>query len=108
MTAVLLKESKHSNKMTEKVQEQSILKKLSYLITQPNMAPLLGIFLIITLVSQVPATLWVIYGQDRYGWSIFIAGVSLASYGICHSIAQAFAIAPMVKRFGEKIRCYVE
>ncbi|MEK5777756.1 TetA family tetracycline resistance MFS efflux pump, partial [Acinetobacter nosocomialis] len=54
MTAVLLKESKHSNKMTEKVQEQSILKKLSYLITQPNMAPLLGIFLIITLVSQVP------------------------------------------------------
>ena len=102
MTAVLLKESKHSNKMTEKVQEQSILKKLSYLITQPNMAPLLGIFLIITLVSQVPATLWVIYGQDRYGWSIFIAGVSLASYGICHSIAQAFAIAPMVKRFGEK------
>jgi MFS transporter, DHA1 family, tetracycline resistance protein len=66
------------------------------------LAPLLGIFLIITLVSQVPATLWVIYGQDRYGWSIFIAGVSLASYGICHSIAQAFAIAPMVKRFGEK------
>ncbi|MFH4338438.1 TetA family tetracycline resistance MFS efflux pump, partial [Acinetobacter baumannii] len=56
----------------------------------------------ITLVSQVPATLWVIYGQDRYGWSIFIAGVSLASYGIGHSIAQAFAIAPMVKRFGEK------
>jgi MFS transporter, DHA1 family, tetracycline resistance protein len=102
MAAVLLKESKHSNKMTEKVQEQAILKTLSYLITQPNMAPLLGIFLIITLVSQVPATLWVIYGQDRYGWSIFIAGVSLASYGICHSIAQAFAIAPMVKRFGEK------
>ena len=21
---------------------------------------------------QVPTTLWVIYGQDRYGWSIFI------------------------------------
>ncbi len=57
--------------MTEKVQEQSILKKLSYLITQPNMAPLLGIFLIITLVSQVPQ----LYGLSM--GRIVMAGVYL-------------------------------
>ncbi|EKA2132990.1 Tet(A)/Tet(B)/Tet(C) family tetracycline efflux MFS transporter [Citrobacter freundii] len=102
MAIILLQESKHPGKTAELSTGQPMFTRLSNLITQPGMAPLLGVFLIVTLVSQVPATLWVLYGQGRYGWSLFIAGMSLAGYGVCHALAQAFAIAPMVKRLGER------
>lgn len=69
---------------------------------KPGLAPLMGVFAIITLVSQAPATLWVLYGQDRFGWTAMIAGVSLAAYGACHALAQAFAIGPLVARLGER------
>ena len=54
------------------------------------------------LVSQAPATLWILYGQDRFGWSMMVAGLSLAGYGTCHALSQAFAIGPLVARLGER------
>ena len=68
----------------------------------PALLPLVGVFVVITLVSQVPATLWILYGQDRFGWSPMVAGLSMAGYGACHALAQAFAIGPLVTRFGER------
>ncbi|AJC21048.1 Tet(A)/Tet(B)/Tet(C) family tetracycline efflux MFS transporter [Pandoraea pulmonicola] len=63
--------------------------------------PLAGIFGVVALVSQWPMTLWILYGQDRFGWSNWVAGLSLASYGVCHSLAQALIIGPLVSRMGE-------
>ncbi|MBN4666731.1 Tet(A)/Tet(B)/Tet(C) family tetracycline efflux MFS transporter [Pandoraea nosoerga] len=68
---------------------------------EPAVLPLAGIFGVVALVSQWPATLWILYGQDRFGWSNGIAGLSLAGYGVCHSLAQALVIAPLVARMGE-------
>ena len=64
--------------------------------------PLAGIYLVMALVSQAPATLWILYGQDRFGWSMMVAGLSLAGYGTCHALSQAFAIGPLVARLGER------
>ncbi len=69
---------------------------------KPGLLPLAGIYLIMALVSQAPATLWILYGQDRFGWSMMVAGLSLAGYGACHALSQAFAIGPLVARLGER------
>lgn len=68
---------------------------------QPGLGPLVGVFGVVMLASQWPATLWILYGQDRFGWSLWLGGVSLACYGLCHALAQAFAIGPLVSRLGE-------
>jgi DHA1 family tetracycline resistance protein-like MFS transporter len=68
---------------------------------QPGLLLLVGVFGIVALVGQWPGTLWILYGQDRFGWSTWVAGLSLAAYGLCHSLAQAFAIGPLVARLGE-------
>ncbi|WP_175995903.1 Tet(A)/Tet(B)/Tet(C) family tetracycline efflux MFS transporter [Burkholderia stabilis] len=68
----------------------------------PALAPLVGIYVIVALVSQAPATLWILYGQEHFGWSTPIAGLSLAGYGACHALAQAFAIGPLIARLGER------
>jgi DHA1 family tetracycline resistance protein-like MFS transporter len=57
----------------------------------------------IMLGSQAPGTLWIIYGEDRFAWTTTIAGVSLAAFGACHALSQAFAIGPLVARLGERV-----
>jgi DHA1 family tetracycline resistance protein-like MFS transporter len=69
---------------------------------RPPLLPLAGVFAVVALVSQVPGSLWILYGQQRYGWSAFIAGMSLACYGGLHAISQAFVTGPLVARLGDK------
>ena len=68
----------------------------------PTLAALVGVYVIVALVSQAPATLWILYGQEHFGWSTLIAGLSLTGYGACHALAQAFAIGPLIARLGER------
>ncbi|WP_063901969.1 tetracycline efflux MFS transporter Tet(64) [Burkholderia ubonensis] len=68
----------------------------------PALVPLIGVYVIVALVSQAPATLWILYGQAHFGWSTPVAGLSLAGYGACHALAQAFAIGPLIARLGER------
>ncbi|RQQ15962.1 Tet(A)/Tet(B)/Tet(C) family tetracycline efflux MFS transporter [Burkholderia stagnalis] len=68
----------------------------------PALAALVGVYVIVALVSQAPATLWILYGQEHFGWSTLIAGLSLTGYGTCHALAQAFAIGPLIARLGER------
>ncbi|WP_126285240.1 Tet(A)/Tet(B)/Tet(C) family tetracycline efflux MFS transporter [Burkholderia stagnalis] len=68
----------------------------------PALAALVGVYVIVALVSQAPATLWILYGQEHFGWSTLIAGLSLTGYGACHALAQAFAIGPLIARLGER------
>jgi DHA1 family tetracycline resistance protein-like MFS transporter len=68
----------------------------------PDLLPLVGVYAVIMLASQAPAALWIIYGEDRFGWPTMIAGVSLAAFGACHALSQAFAIGPLVTRLGER------
>lgn len=69
---------------------------------KPGLLPLAGIYLIMALVSQAPATLWILYGQDRFGWSMMVAGLSLAGYGACHARLGTFRLAAVLRggRYG--------
>ncbi len=51
-------------------------------------AALMAVFFIMQLVGQAPATLWVIFGEDRFHWDTSLIGISLAAFGILHSLAQ--------------------
>jgi DHA1 family tetracycline resistance protein-like MFS transporter len=68
----------------------------------PALLPLLIIFLVFTLVGQVGGTIWIIYGSDRYGWTPFWIGVSIAFFGLLHAIAQAYIAGPLSERRGER------
>ena len=56
-------------------------------------AALMAVF-IMQLVGQVPAALWVIFGEDRFHWDATTIGISLAAFGILHSLAQAMITGP--------------
>jgi DHA1 family tetracycline resistance protein-like MFS transporter len=69
----------------------------------PGLLSLLLIFIVISLIGQVGGTIWIIYGTDRYGWSPFMLGLSMACFGLLHAVAQAFIAGPLTKRWGERI-----
>lgn len=65
-------------------------------------AALMTVFFVMQLVGQVPAALWVIFGEDRFHWDAATIGVSLAAFGILHSLAQALVTGPITAKLGEK------
>lgn len=67
-----------------------------------TLVPLIAIFFTMHLVGQVPGSLWVIYGEDRFAWDTWMVGLSLGVFGLFHAIAQAFLTGPVTARLGER------
>jgi DHA1 family tetracycline resistance protein-like MFS transporter len=63
---------------------------------------MLFVFCTIALVGQVPSVLWVIYGTARFGWSPAVVGLSFATFGLLHSLCQAFVPGPAQRRLGQR------
>nr|WP_104663114.1 Tet(A)/Tet(B)/Tet(C) family tetracycline efflux MFS transporter [Ensifer adhaerens] len=68
----------------------------------PLRKSLLAVFFIVQLVGQVPAVLWVIFGERRFGWDATATGFSLAAFGLLHALAQGVVAGPVATRLGEK------
>jgi DHA1 family tetracycline resistance protein-like MFS transporter len=54
------------------------------------------------LAHVVLPSVFVLYATYRYGWSARTVGLTLAMVGVCAMIVQGMAIAPIVRRFGER------
>ena len=63
---------------------------------------LLVVFFIIQLIGQIPATLWVLFGEERFAWDGVMVGVSLAVFGLTHALFQGLAAGFIAKHLGER------
>jgi DHA1 family tetracycline resistance protein-like MFS transporter len=67
-----------------------------------TLLPLLMIYFLVNLIGQIPGSLWIINGEDRFGWDVWMVGLTFAAFGILHAVAQAFFTEPATRRFGER------
>ena len=68
----------------------------------PGLGPLLLVFFIYQLAFIVYPAIWSYFGQERFGWSPAMIGLSLALFGIMLAIVQG-GLMPMVLRvLGER------
>lgn len=77
-------------------------RSLAWAFTFKALIPLMGIYLIMSLVGNVYGTTWAIFGEDVFGWNGMMIGLSLGAFGLLHAIAQAFLTGPAVARLGER------
>lgn len=63
--------------------------------------PLLALFFLLNAIGNVPGTIWVLYGHDKFGWDTFTIGLSLAVFGAFLVLSQAFLVGPLTKWLGE-------
>ena len=75
---------------------------LRWAFSFPALAPLIAMFLIFAINGDIPGTVWVLYGTEKFGWDQLTVGASLAVFGLCHAGSQAFLTGPITKRLGER------
>ena len=66
------------------------------------LAPLIAIYCALCLLGQVPAALWVLYGQNRYGWTPSLVGWSFACFGLLFSLSQVLLAGRLTARLGNR------
>lgn len=76
------------------------LRPLGWAFAFKAILPLIAVYFVINLVGQTYGTVWVLFGEDRFGWSEFMVGLSLAGYGLFHAGAQATLVAPANRVLG--------
>jgi len=69
---------------------------------QPQTVRLMLTFFTLQLVGQVPAALWVLFGEDRFHWNAAMVGLSLTAFGTLHALSQALVTGSATERLGER------
>ena len=67
-----------------------------------TLLPLLTVYFLIYLIGQIPSSIWILYGQAKFGWDLWMVGVTYASFGLLHAVAQAFCTGPTTRLLGER------
>lgn len=103
LTAILiLPESHRGTRKSISLSDLNAIASLATLARLKGLRQLLCLYFILQIVGQIPATLWVLSGEDRFGWDTRTVGLSLAAFGALSALAQAFGTGPVTRRFGER------
>ncbi len=101
MGIFVLSES-HKRESEPEEKGRSFVASLLSIRNNRTLLPLLLIYFLVNLIGQIPGSLWIINGEDRFGWDVWMVGLTFAAFGILHAIAQAFFTEPTTRRFGER------
>ncbi|MFZ6757855.1 TCR/Tet family MFS transporter [Undibacterium sp. Ji50W] len=78
------------------------LRPLRSVFAMKNLMPVIIIFFLLSATGEVYGTCWALWGNDVFRWNGLWIGLSLGTYGVCQSLAQAFLPGPAVKLLGER------
>jgi DHA1 family tetracycline resistance protein-like MFS transporter len=78
------------------------LRPLRWAFSMKTLMPVVAIFFVLSATGEVYGTCWALWGNDVFGWNGLWIGLSLGTFGVCQSLAQAFLPGPAVKLLGER------
>jgi len=102
LTLVFLRESRKPGGEKLDLKALNPFAPLKWAFSFPALAPLIALFLIFALNGDIPGTIWVLYGTEKFAWDGLTVGLSLAMFGLCHALAQAFLTGPLTRWLGDR------
>ena len=78
------------------------LRPLRWVFTMKGLLPVVFIFFVFAATGESYGVCWALWGSETFQWNGLRTGLSLATYGIFQTLAQAFLPGPAVKLFGER------
>jgi DHA1 family tetracycline resistance protein-like MFS transporter len=78
------------------------LRPLRWVFSLKSLLPIVFIFLVFSATGEAYGTTWALWGTDTFGWNGLWIGLSLGTFGVCQTLAQAFLPGPAVKLLGER------
>lgn len=102
LAVFLLPESRIGSKKRLRWQEMNPFVPLRWAWNFGAIRPLLVVFATLAFIGSIYGAIWVLFAQDRFGWSSGMVGLSLAAYGLFHAGSQAFLTGPATRVMGER------
>jgi DHA1 family tetracycline resistance protein-like MFS transporter len=78
------------------------LRPLRWVFSMKNLMPVIFVFFLLSATGEAYGTCWALWGGDTFQWNGLWIGLSLGTFGVCQSLAQAFLPGPAVKLLGER------
>ncbi|TCL72096.1 TCR/Tet family MFS transporter [Rhizobium sp. BK251] len=78
------------------------LRPLRWVFSVKSLLPIIFIFFVFSATGEAYGTCWALWGSDTFQWSGLWIGLSLGTFGVCQTLAQAFLPGPAVKLLGER------
>jgi len=102
LALLVLKESRAPNRQPLELKALNPFAPLRWAFSFPALAPLIAMFLIFAINGDIPGTIWVLYGADKFEWNQLTMGISLAVFGVFQALTQAFLTGPITRRLGDR------
>lgn len=78
------------------------LRPLRWVLSEKRLLPVTLMFFILSSTGEAYGTCWALWGNDAFQWNGLWIGLSLGTFGVCQTLAQAFLPGPAVKLLGER------
>ncbi|MBP1860970.1 TCR/Tet family MFS transporter [Rhizobium herbae] len=78
------------------------LRPLRWVFSMKSLLPIIVIFFVFSATGEAYGVCWALWGSDTFQWNGLWIGLSLGSFGVCQTLAQAFLPGPAVKLLGER------
>ncbi len=92
----------HENRRPFSLVRANPLGALLKLRMMPGVLPVALVYLFWMSAQNIYPSTWAYFTQIRFDWTSGMVGISLAWTGALMAVVQAFAVGPMVKRYGER------
>ncbi len=102
-TYFALPESRRHEDKASKLSTLNPVAPLRWALGFRALLPMVFTYFIMALVGQVGATVWMLYGEDKFAWDTATIGLSLAGFGLLHAISQAFVAGPVAERWSNRM-----
>ncbi len=78
------------------------LKPLRSVLAGRGLLPIVAIFFLFSATGEAYGTCWALWGGDTFQWNGLWIGLSLGTFGVCQTLAQAFLPGPAVRLLGAR------
>ena len=78
------------------------LRPLRWVFSMTSLLPIIFIFFLFSATGEAYGIAWALWGGDTFGWNGLWIGLSLGTFGVCQTLAQALLPGPAVKLLGER------
>lgn len=102
LAVCILKESRLPAKREMTLAGLNPLRPMRWLFSAKNLLTIALVFFFLSASGEVYGTCWALWGQDMFQWNGAWIGLSLAAFGVCQTLAQAFLPGPATRRLGER------
>lgn len=78
------------------------LRPLAWVWSMKGLMPVILVFFLFSATGEAYGTSWALWGMDTFGWNGLWVGLSLGTFGVCQTLAQAFLPGAAARLLGER------